>query len=78
MRKLIVVLIFLLSFPVFLYFTFPIERFVENGLCRQKVSCKKVEVKRLPLKVELDDVRISFLPFKFDRVIINPQVSSLL
>ena len=78
MRKLIVVLIFLLSFPFFLYLTFPIERFVENSLCHQKISCKKVEVRRLPLKVELDDVKLSFLPFKFDKVIINPQVSSLL
>ena len=78
MRKLIVVLIFLLSFPLFLYLTFPIERFVENSLCRQKISCKKVEVRRLPLKVELDDVKLSFLPFEFDKVIINPQVSSLL
>jgi len=78
MRKLIVALIFLLSFPFFLYLTFPIERFVENGLCRQKISCRKVEIRRLPLKVELDDVKIPSLPFELDKVVVTPQVSSLL
>ncbi|TCK04637.1 hypothetical protein [Phorcysia thermohydrogeniphila] len=77
MKKFYPFLIFLLSFPVFLYLSLPIERFVEGELCKRGISYGKVEVERFPPKVEVKKLSLLSLPFSIEEVEIFPEISSI-
>ncbi|ADY73967.1 hypothetical protein Dester_1335 [Desulfurobacterium thermolithotrophum DSM 11699] len=78
MRKAVVIFLLLMSFPIFLYLNFPLKRFVENSLCHRKIFYKSVGVRKFPLKIEIEKLKISPLPFVFDKVVIVPEVRSFL
>ncbi|WP_163328290.1 type II secretion system protein GspN [Desulfurobacterium thermolithotrophum] len=78
MRKVVVVFLFLMSFPIFLYLNFPLKRFVENSLCHRKISYKSVEVRKFPLKIEIENLKVPSFPLVFNEVVIIPEVRSLL
>jgi type II secretion system protein N len=78
MRRLYLLLIFLISFPIFLYFSFPIERFVEGELCKRGINYKKVEIERLPLKIKVQGLKLSSLPFSVEEALVLPDLESFL
>jgi type II secretion system protein N len=78
MRRFYPLLIFLISFPIFLYLSFPIERFVEGELCKRGVSYQKVEVERFPLEVKVKEVRLPSPPISLEEVLVIPDLKSLL
>ena len=78
MKKIWPFLIFLLSFPVFLYLSLPLERLIEGELCKRGVSYAEISVKRFPPTIEIKDLKVSQLPFSIKEVVVSPDLSSIL
>ncbi|MEO2069093.1 MAG: hypothetical protein ABGX27_06225 [Desulfurobacteriaceae bacterium] len=76
MKKLLLLTVFILSFVVFLYFTFPIEKFAEHYLCK-KLSFKEIAVKRVPLELVLKKVEHPEIPVTINKVVVSPEILSL-
>jgi len=66
---------FFVSFLVFLYLTFPFERFVESALCKRGIPYEKVEVERLPLAVKVEGVKYRSAYFK--EIVVYPELLTL-
>jgi hypothetical protein len=78
MRKLLLFLFFILSFSLFLYLTFPLERVIESNLCKEKISFRSLTVRKFPsLEVVVEDVKYQAVPFTIKKVIVFPEVSTI-
>jgi len=74
MRKLLYGALFLFLTLLFLYLTFPVERFVERELCSRGISYSPpVKVRRLPLpEVRLYGLKVPGLPFELPYAVLKP------
>ena len=71
-------LIFLLSFPLFLYLSFPLERVVERELCKREIGYTEVEVEKFPPKLRVKGLELPQLPFSIEEAVVLPDLESIL
>ncbi len=74
MRKVIYGALFILLTLVFLYATFPFERFIESSLCSRGVVAQEVLFNRFPPQVVLKGVKVKGLPFQVELLKVKPNL----
>ncbi|GEM_PF-895773 len=78
MKRWTPLLIFIITFPLFLYLTFPFDRVIGRILCEKGITYSSLSVNRFPFEVELENVRVPSLPVEIERVIVRPSLLSIL
>jgi len=72
MKKLLYALLFIFLTLFFLYLSFPFERFIGDRLCERGISYADLKVSKIPLRIEIDSLRVPSLPFKVEKLVLKP------